>query len=299
MTPILNWSYGHENYRECSLVSIDNKKYFTTVLKDNDFEVDRPLPVIFNDHISNRQTKFVEVLYSGGIDSELVLRVLISLKIPIKIVTMILKYDDLIINTHDLYYSEKFCRENDLQHSLVELNIKTFFDNGLHLTYLSPYSITEPHVSTHFWLIEQCEYFPIFGGDWNWVQMQHENKVLSPTRLDYSCYELFMKSRGITGIGNMLGHSLESLFHFIKLQIKHHTTENVSLLKKRMYAEYSTNIEARTRSYGWEHLPKNICNMVNYKLDLLRNFQVTHPTIEWNEKIKTLLGTTLTSNSKF
>jgi hypothetical protein len=90
------------------------------------------------------------------------------------------------------------------------LDTEELFDSGKYLEYLLPYNITEPHVASHFWLIEQCQSYPILGGDWPWFQ-KHK-KVLSPFRLAYSMYEKYMHSKGIDGIGNMIGHSFESSY---------------------------------------------------------------------------------------
>ena len=217
MENIIEWNVGLTGFKKCMLELGENSHKFTTELLDNPFEYGRDITDIFNDHLSNRQTKYVEVLYSGGLDSELVLLSCLKNKIPVIAITLIIKVKGLTINTHDLYYAEKFCREHSITHKLVELDADNFFENGNHLPYLTPYYIIEPHVATHLWLIEQCSYFPIMGGDWPWVQTNKENKVLSPSRLEFSSYERFMKDKGINGIGNMIGYSLESSCKLIQI----------------------------------------------------------------------------------
>jgi hypothetical protein len=206
----------------------------------------------------------------------------------------------LIINTHDLYYAEKFCRENDIIHKLIELDADNFFQNGKHLPYLTPYYITEPHIATHLWLIEQCDYFPIIGGDWPWVQTHIENKVLSPFRLQFASYERFMQDKGINGIGNMVGYSLESSCKLIQIHLDNHIGgETVSNFKSRMYQTMYPKLEARLRSYGWENHKTLQFNLLKYKIELLKQLKSTVPTIKWNTTIKTLLNTTITENDKF
>ena len=61
-------------------VSVD-----VTELLDVPFESNRNITDIFNDHLSIRQTKYVEVLYSGGLDSELVLLSCLKNKIPVEL----------------------------------------------------------------------------------------------------------------------------------------------------------------------------------------------------------------------
>ena len=72
MSNIIEWNVGLNNYKKCTLELGENNHKFTTELLDVPFESNRNITDIFNDHLSIRQTKYVEVLYSGGLDSELV-----------------------------------------------------------------------------------------------------------------------------------------------------------------------------------------------------------------------------------
>jgi hypothetical protein len=300
MSNIIEWNVGLNGYKKCTLELNGSTNIFTTELSDVPFESNRSITEIFNDHLSHRQTKYVEVLYSGGLDSELVLLSCIKNNIPVIAITVVIKVDGLIINTHDLYYAEKFCRENNITHKLIELNANGFFESGKYLDYLTPYCIIEPHVATHFWLLEQCEYFPILGGDWPWVHTNIENKKLSPFRLEYSSYERFMSDKGIYGIGNMIGYSLESSCNLIQIHLDNHIDgESVSNFKSRMYQKIYPELVPRLRSYGWEHHKTNTFNMITYKLELIKQIGLPIHRIKWNNTIKTLLNTSLNENDKF
>ena len=300
MKNVIEWNVGLSGFKKCTLELGENSHKFTTELLDVPFENERSITDIFNDHLSIRQTKYVEVLYSGGLDSELVLLSCIKNSIPVIAITLVIKIEGLIINTHDLYYAEKFCRENDITHKLIELDADKFFQNGEHLSYLTPYYIIEPHVATHLWLIEQCNYFPIMVGDWPWVQINKENKVLSPSRLEFSSYERFMTDKGIHGIGNMVGYSIESIFKLIKIQLDNHIGgEPISNFKSRMYQTMYPELEPRLRSYGWEHNKTKSFNLISYKIELIKQLKPTTSNIKWNNTIKTLLNTQTNENDKF
>jgi hypothetical protein len=300
MKNIIEWNVGLNGFKRCTLELSDNIHNFTTEILDVPFDSNRSITDIFNDHLSIRQTKYVEVLYSGGLDSELVLLSCLKNSIPVIAITLVIKLDGLIINTHDLYYAEKFCRENDINHKLVELDADKFFQNGEHLKYLTPYYIIEPHVATHLWLIEQCSYFPIIGGDWPWPHTHIENKVLSPFRLEFSSYERFMKDKEIHGIGNMVGYSLESNCKLIQIHLDNHIGgESVSNFKSRMYQTMYPELKPRLRSYGWEHNKTKSFNLIHYKIELIKQLKSTIPIIKWNNTIKTLLTTQVNINDKF
>jgi len=300
MENVIEWNVGLNDFKKCTLELGEVYHKFTTELLDVPFENNRNITDIFNDHLSNRQTKYVEVLYSGGLDSELVLLSCIKNSIPVIAITLVIKIEGLIINTHDLYYAEKFCREHSITHKLVELDGDSFYQSGKYLNYLTPYYIIEPHVATHFWLIEQCSYFPILGGDWPWAQANKENKVLSPSRLEFSSYERFMKDKGIHGIGNMVGYSLESTCKLIQIHLDNHLSgDSVSNIKSRMYQTMYPELESRLRSYGWEHHNTNSFKLLNYKKELINQLKHTIPHIKWNNTIKTLLNTQANENDKF
>ena len=269
MSKLIEWNVGLNGYKKCTLELGDSGHSFTTELLDVPFEYNRNISDIFNDHLANRQTKYVEVLFSGGLDSELILLSCLKNNVPVIAITLIIKIDGMIINTHDLYYAEKFCRENNITHKRVELNANKFFGNGEHISYLNPYYIIEPHVATHLWLIEQCSYFPIIGGDWPWVQTHTDDKVLSPFRLEFASYERFMQDKGIKGIGNMISHSLEASVKLIQIHLDNHIPgESISTFKSRMYQTMYPELETRLKSHGWEHHKTNSFNLLKYKIEL-------------------------------
>jgi len=287
------WSTGLNGYKKHTLSKTD----FITQLTECEVKKDRKLTDIFKDHIEHRSQ--VEVLYSGGTDSELVLLTLLEAKISCIAVTMVIKIDGCILNTHDLYYSEKFCREHNIEQKKIEFDAGSFYENGDYLSYLAPYRIIEPHVASHFWLIEQLNY-PIMGGDWPWVHKYKQQKVISPIRLDYSCYELFMQDKGVDGIGNMLNHSLESTCKFIQLHLDVSlNTKKDHLIKHEMYSSLYPSIEPRLRSYGWENSPKKTFNMLNYKVELIKRFGFVTPSIQWGDTVAKLLDTTERENKSF
>jgi hypothetical protein len=300
MENVIEWNVGLNGFKKCTLELGEDSHKFTTELLDVSVEYGRNITDIFNDHLSIRQTKYVEVLYSGGLDSELVLLSCLKNNIPVIAITLVIKIDGLIINTHDLYYAEKFCRENDIIHKLIELDADKFFQNGEYLKYLTPYYIIEPHVATHLWLIEQCNYFPIIGGDWPWAHNHKENKVLSPFRLQFASYERFMQDKGIIGIGNMISYSLDSSVKLIEIHLNNYIPgEPISNFKSRMYQTMYPELDARLKSHGWENHKTRHFNLLKYKIELLKQLKPTVPIIKWNNTIKALLNTQANENDKF
>lgn len=283
------WYEGENNYRLLSLLG----NTFTTELLDVS-TTDRNIHQIFSDNLSVRQTKYVDILYSGGLDSECILNSCLMQNIPVRAITMRLLVKGCAMNTHDLYYSEKYCRERGIEQKIIDLDVDKFFENGKHLEYLLPYRIEEPHVATHFWLFEQCEGFPVIGGDYSWPW--HTKDRISPHRISYSSYNRFLSDKSIHGIGNMLGHSIDSNRMFIREHIKCYDPTMVNKTKKQVYENLGLGtFELRFRSYGWD-IPA--INKTNYKLELLKEIKAIKNRIIWN----TVVGNELSgpgSNDSF
>lgn len=293
------WTSGVNDFIQKQLIIKNNERLFTYTINENDFEPNRKISDIFYDHLVNRGTKTVEVLYSGGADSELVLASCIKNKIPCEAVTMAIRIKGALVNVYDLYFSEKFCRENNIRQRKYFLNVDDFFYNGKYEHYLTKYDIVYSHVATHFWLIEQCNSFPIIGGDWPWVQAFNQPKVLSPQKLDYNYYDKFMIDKGISGIGSMISHSFESCYRFMQLQLEHANSNEQnaytsSFLKQKMYSL----TEPRIRSYGWEDCPRAIFDINLFNNKLMSKYKAVDNTIVWGEKVKKLLNTNINQNNK-
>lgn len=289
---------GRSNYKKHTL---ENNR-FTTELVDVDLMGLSNIHDIFAEHLQARQSRTVEVLYSGGLDSEAVLASCVKSHIPVRAVTMRLMVNGYPINTSDLYYSERFCRTHGVHQQLVDLSVDSFFENGDYIRYLEPYGITEPHVATHFWLFEQCQGFPVLGGEYSWPW--HHRPVLSPHRHVYSMYDRFLRSRGILGIGNMLGHSLDSNLAFVKNHLEIYNPQQhdgndlrIPHLKVDLFRHMGLgDFELRLKSYGWEGVSKGVFNLALYREHLLKTFGAKTNVIAWGEKVGAVIGADPGSN---
>jgi hypothetical protein len=280
------WTTGLHNHITHTFTEGDVHAFHTLV---NDYEIDESKTVleVFKDHLIDKSN--VQVLYSGGLDSEATILSCLHNKIPVEALTMRLLRNGMPFNTHDLYYSEKFCRENNVKQVLVDLDADKFFENGDHIKYLEPYKITQPHVASHFWLLNQSDKFKVFGGDYPWIVTQSNPRTINPFKSSYHMYDLYMRDNNMDGIGNMIGYSLESCVKFMRKHVelieqRQFTTThaNIGLYKYTMYNELGFGIrDARFRGYGWEHV--GILGIAMFKVtnDLIARFGATNNTIEY------------------
>lgn len=313
MFDTVEWYSGFDNYKKHTYCrDLKNKVHnYTIDILDVDIpNQDRPLFDIFADYLSQRQTKTVEVLYSGGMDSELILYSCISKNVPVRAVTMRILVDNVVVNIHDLYYSEKFCRKHNLEQLIIDFDAKNFFDNGQHLSYLDPYLINQFHVASHFWLLEQCTGFPVFSGEYTWPWTHVDPMIISPIKYHYSVYDKFLSDRNIHGIGSMLGYGLESNCKFIREHIKLMNSNSklyggdnskIVFLKNALWKQLGyPNPELRLKNYGWESV-KGYCDMnVDFLNTQLKNrYGITKSEITWQNKTAMLLHNTPGKNARF
>lgn len=300
---------GYLAYKKHTHTVSQGIQQFATHISDTETEDLFTFDSIIARDLNVRGNKTVEILYSGGMDSELVLVSCLKQNIPVVAVTMRLTSRGCALNTHDLYYSEKFCRENNIAQKIIDLDCDRFFSNGDYIPYLEPYLITQPHVATHMWLFEQCSSFPVIGGDypWPWVYP----RLISPFRYHYCYYDEFMKSRGITGIGNVLSYSLEMSM----LCAERHTKlveanpgmynggpKLITKLKQDLYSDLvGQRFEARFRSDGWTQIPTSVFTLTPQRGELYQKFGVveTNTSISWEEKMAMAIGGEPGSNDRF
>jgi hypothetical protein len=294
-----NFTSGIDGYKKNTI----SPGTYTLELLDTEI-TNRNINQVFFDNLSVRHTKTVEVLYSGGLDSETVLSSCTINNIPVRAITMKLTVNGCIINTHDLYYSEKYCREHNIEQKIVELDVGSFFENGDYIRYLEPYCIIEPHVATHFWLLNQCTGFPVIGGDYRWPW--HNLKILSPQRYEYSWYDIYMINNRIDGIGSMLDHSIDSHRLLISKHMELYNDNihggvdvKIAQLKKDVFEGLGLGtFEKRLRSYGYE-VNYPVFNKDKYKVELIKRYAGYKSIIKWNNRIAESLNGIPGTNDRF
>lgn len=287
--PNLEWTSGIDGYRRYKL-EFDLKKkvnIFTLELEDRPRLKNDALAQLAS-HVPDNVT--AEVLYSGGLDSEAVIFSLLAAKKKFHVITGCWLSKGETINEQDIYYSEKFCRTFDIPQLRIDLDVGKFFSNGDHLPYLDPYKITTFTSACIFKLIENCETFPIVGGDYTWPQVS--NHVYSPHRHVHNCYDHFMQSKGIPGIGNMLSHSQESNIMFITSHI-----QDREYNKHDIFQRLGFSLEQRTRSHGWEQMFKMDWKSVS--TFLMTRYGPTKNIIKWGDNLAQVIETTDKINDKF
>lgn len=114
----------------------------------------------------------LDLLFSGGIDSEVILRVYRDLKIPINV--FIFKYEDML-NYREFKHAVKLCTDLNINHTVIDFNVKKFFENEAYDIWKKCYCNSSGWIP----LMKMTEYLdntPIIGsGDSYWKIQENGN----------------------------------------------------------------------------------------------------------------------------
>jgi hypothetical protein len=100
------------------------------------------------------------VLYSGGIDSEVVLQAFKFAGIPINAAITCFEND---LNRHDVRLAVKFCETHAIPYKLLRLDIEKFVASGDAMAYAERTRCTHPCFPRTMWAMDQVDGYPILG----------------------------------------------------------------------------------------------------------------------------------------
>lgn len=284
---IKSWDDGYDNYKNHSIIELPNNLYFHKLtLKEKEPNCNNWLEVM-SEYLFGIDK--INVLYSGGIDSEFSLLTCKKLNKNVTAVTMKIVDKDKILNEYELNYSIKFCKNADIKQKIIVLDMK-FYENGDYIKYIEPYKISKANIASQFWLITQCDNFPIMGGNYFWIKENNlQQRCLSPMSYGSLFHDLYMKDNNIKGIGNLLNYGYNGVYLLLNAHLNFYK-RNIDLgkLKQRIYSSLlNEHLEYRQPKNGFEgyegkhlHLP-------------FKNYE----NITWGLNTCKLLCTDITSNS--
>lgn len=305
------WYSGVNNFQRHRLQGTE----YTCELQDVELMGTDNIREILCAHVADRGTNRLEMLYSGGVDSEFCLKILHQAGYDITAITARLYLRNYLVNTHDLYYADNFCKQLGIAHKHVDIHVDKFLENGDHLAYMIPYNVTLINVAIQFRLLEQCTGFPIVGGDWPWLQTHEQPYRFSPFKYDFLASDLFMRDRGISGISNMLSSSLDSCIQFVKAHrelaartdLGNLSNDKIGWLrigpfKQQLFEKLAVDVKPdRIKSYGLDilHLVPEFYNYNQIQQQINDSIKPVSNRIVWQSKLAAAAGISAGENNSF
>lgn len=249
----LSWSFddvieSNKKTPESIYKIIVNKKQSTPMMSLKD-------ALYFNaSHMKDSISEKFDVLFSGGIDSEIIIRTFKDLGINHN--TFIFRYEN-DINSLDVEYATAFCQSLNIPYKIIDLNLKNFFENEAIYFFNKTYT---PKASR----LVHCKFFdfldnvPIMGdGDPYWKKLDDGWKLNLGE--DGHCSTVYTSSIGRKSICDWYEYSPEILTSFcghnvIQNLIKDKIVGKQSSYSSRwlMYKEIWPDVIYRQKLTGFE-----------------------------------------------
>ncbi|MBC7465561.1 MAG: hypothetical protein H7256_06170 [Bdellovibrio sp.] len=185
--------------------------------------------------------KKLNLLLSGGIDSECMAQAFIAAKVPFQATFMRFKNN---MNAFDIQTNIDFCQRNNIKYSFVDLDIIEFLESGEYLKVSNKYECQSPQLAAHLWLLDQVEGIPILGGNpmapiW---KKDHWFFIGAPGELHSTYFKYFLENNRL-GVPFFFLYTPELIASFFSLPIMK------SCLQKEVNSESDYTYEHKCQSY--------------------------------------------------
>ena len=148
----------------------------------------------------------IYVLFSGGIDSEIVVNVFMEAGIPFTPVTVV--FDD-YINEHDAKYAFSFCEKHNLNHKILNLNILSFWENEM-MYYADMTKANSPQINVMMWAMDMLNGYTVFcDGTSNYIKDNFINREIN------FCWNRFMMLTKKEGVPTFFTYTPELMLSFL------------------------------------------------------------------------------------
>jgi hypothetical protein len=165
---------------------------------------------------ANKTGKF-QLLYSGGLDSEYVARVLMHLKMPFDVVIIRLTQPgEVDWNQHDTKYAFKFCEENNITPIVYALDFMKYVESGKHRALAESIQCCSSAVATVLHVAEQLDGFVLMGNDPPYLRYEKDKDAWYLEELQYIHSSLrYFKLKDLNGCPFILSYRPEQMLSFL------------------------------------------------------------------------------------
>jgi hypothetical protein len=204
--------------------------------------------------IRDTYTGKFDLLLSGGIDSEIVLRIYHSLGVPINV--FIFQYEN-NYNYRDVLHAKRICEELNVKYKLIDFNLEKFVENDAHALWLECYSINVCRLP-HLKMLEYLDNIPIIGtGEPEWHRVKR--KWVFELSEGSFVWQIHQYHKGRTVLADWYNYSPEVTASYAHLTMvrelidnnlsKHNTTVDI---KGHVYQQYWPSLQLRPKLVGFE-----------------------------------------------
>jgi hypothetical protein len=197
----------------------------------------------------------LDLMFSGGIDSEVILRIYRDLKIPINV--FIFKYDDML-NYREFEHAINVCANLNIKHTIIDFNVEKFFENDAYDIWKKCNANSSGWLP-HMKMTEYLDNTPIFGsGDPYW-RKQDDGKWMFELDEGAKFWTLYHKAISRTAVTDWYEYRPEIILSHMQLPKIQQLINNQQLGKTSSFSnkspihkDYWDDIDIRPKMVGFE-----------------------------------------------
>jgi hypothetical protein len=169
------------------------------------------------EYVYANKTGKIHLLYSGGLDSEFVARILLHLKMDFEVVIIRLRNSDgPDFNDYDTKYAFEFCKVHNIKPIVYELDFMKFINSGKHRETAESVECCAIAVPTTLHVASQIDGFTIMGNDPPYLRYEKEKNAWYLEELQYIHSLLrYYKKFNLQGCPFLLSYRPEQMLSFL------------------------------------------------------------------------------------
>jgi hypothetical protein len=229
------------------------------------------------EHIVSLKQGKLYLLYSGGVDSEYALSVLLAMGVDVTPVIIKLNPN---YNLHEIQYAFKFCESKNLTPLVIDIDFDTFVKSGKILDLARSMNINIFHYSATAHAVSLLDGTVLLGDGEPYIRLvDDENWNVELYEYEFGIGNHFI-NQGIHGTPYLLRYTPEMMASFLNSQRiqelaanKHPGKLGSHSSKVFVYNEYSNfDLEIRTKQHGYEIIEQSEI----FKHEVFREFTPWH-----------------------
>lgn len=205
------------------------------------------------EYICNNTNLPIIIMFSGGIDSEIILRTFLEIGAEVTAVTLQLNNN---LNYHDIKYAIEVCEELKAPHKIFQLDIFDFFQNMLpyYIEHIAPIL---PVYCVMLWLIDQLDGQYVITGNGVLPIIRHNDLLYLVEKELYLVISRYCILNNLEGAPEFFHYSPEMMLSYLNEVVNILKTSTIPasvLIKYDIYKKFWPDIKQRKKYTGFEKL---------------------------------------------
>ncbi len=257
--------------------------------------------------ISRSTDLMLNLAFSGGVDSEVMVRAFMAEDLPFKISIVQFNND---YNLHDISFAISFCEEHRLDYNIIPLNVDTFWHSTAFLECADEYKCFSPMLCTYFQFFNEMDGLPVIGmgegciSKYGYLPIDYEPGVSPYSNTPWDMIETeknlsatrFFIQQDCPGIPAFYRYTPELMYSLFNDPIMHELSKDErhgkltsSTSKFEIYQRYHPDLRKRPEFSGFEKLVDREVPLRKQLRERLEKY--TRMTlVEYNEGLQRLGG---------